>query len=94
MTNIIISGCNGKMGKVIESIIAARDNATVVAGVDFFDQPNDKFPVYKTISDCKEKADVIIDFSGGLFASFINYIIYSFKNKKINKNFSSEIIAK
>ena len=52
MTNIIISGCNGKMGKVIESIIAARDNATVVAGVDFFDQPNDKFPVYKTISDC------------------------------------------
>ena len=38
--------------------------------------------------------DVIIDFSGGLFASFINYIIYSFKNKKINKNFSSEIIAK
>ena len=32
MTNIIISGCNGKMGKVIESIIAARDNATVVAG--------------------------------------------------------------
>lgn len=63
MTNIIISGCNGKMGKVIESIIAARDNATVVAGVDFFDQSNDKFPVYKTISDCKEKADVIIDFS-------------------------------
>lgn len=31
--------------------------------MDFFDQPNDKFPVYKTISDCKEKADVIIDFS-------------------------------
>lgn len=63
MTNIIISGCNGKMGKVIESIISARDNATVVAGIDFFDQPNNKFPVYKTISDCKEKADVIIDFS-------------------------------
>lgn len=63
MTNIIISGCNGKMGKVIESIISARDNATVVAGIDFFDQPNDKFPDYKTISDCKEKADVIIDFS-------------------------------
>lgn len=38
--------------------------------------------------------DIIIDFSGGLFANIINYTIYNIKNKKINRNFLSEIIAK
>ncbi len=63
MTKVLISGCNGKMGKVITGLVCDRENAEVVAGVDFNDTPNDMYPVYKTIAQCKEDVDVIIDFS-------------------------------
>ena len=35
MTRIIITGANGKMGHVIRSVVAGREDCTVVAGVDF-----------------------------------------------------------
>lgn len=38
--------------------------------------------------------DVIIDFSGGLFGCFIDWLLCRFKNKKKNKNSSSGIVAK
>ena len=62
MTRIIISGANGKMGKVIQNIIATRDDCEVVAGVDIV-QFEAQFPVYTNINDVKENADAIIDFS-------------------------------
>ena len=37
MTRIIITGACGKMGKVIQSIVENRDDCTVVAGVDIYD---------------------------------------------------------
>lgn len=63
MTRIILTGCCGKMGNVIRSIISKRDTCEIVAGVDRFDDGNTGFPVYELISDVKEEADVIIDFS-------------------------------
>ena len=62
MTRIIITGANGKMGHVIRSVVAGREDCTVVAGVDFNTQAAD-FPIYKTIAEVQEEADVIIDFS-------------------------------
>lgn len=63
MTNVIMHGCNGKMGQTIAGLIAADDEITLVAGVDVFDQGKNPFPVFKSISECDVKADVIIDFS-------------------------------
>lgn len=62
MTKIIMTGCNGKMGKNISEIVAADENAEIVAGVDISEETRD-YPVYKKISDVKEEADVVIDFS-------------------------------
>lgn len=63
MTRIILTGCCGKMGNVIRSIVSNRDNCEIVAGVDKYNDGNATFPVYDSIHDVKEEADVIIDFS-------------------------------
>lgn len=63
MKSIILCGCNGHMGKVICSVVAARNDCKIVAGVDLNNVSEQGFPVYKNINECKEDADVIIDFS-------------------------------
>lgn len=63
MTRIIITGACGKMGKVIQSIVENRDDCTVVAGVDKYNDGQRPFPVFKTIDEVNVDADVIIDFS-------------------------------
>lgn len=63
MTRIILTGCCGKMGTVIQNIVSKRDDCQIVAGVDIYDNKTTSFPVYKTISEVKEEADVVIDFS-------------------------------
>ena len=63
MVNIIVSGCNGKMGKFISSVISDRDDCKVVAGFDINTQANDGFPIYAESDEYKGEADVIIDFS-------------------------------
>ncbi len=63
MVKMIMHGCNGRMGRTIEEL--AKDDAgiEIVAGIDAFgDVPHD-FPVFKALSDCDVKADVIVDFS-------------------------------
>ncbi len=62
MTKVIITGANGKMGGVVKSVISGRNDCEIVAGVDLFGKSED-FPVYKSISEVKENADVVIDFS-------------------------------
>ena len=63
MVNIIMHGCNGKMGQTITNIVAADEQAEIVAGIDVYDGITNKYPVFKNIKDCDVKADVIIDFS-------------------------------
>ena len=63
MTDIILNGCCGKMGHVIQSIVSNRDDCKIVAGVDIRNTGDCDFPVYPSISEIKEKADVVIDFS-------------------------------
>ena len=46
MTRIIITGANGKMGKVIRSVIDSRDDCKVVAGVDLNTESDAGFTVY------------------------------------------------
>lgn len=63
MINILMSGCNGRMGQVIASSVAERDDAQIVCGVDTYDGIKNSFPVYAKFEDVTEKVDVIIDFS-------------------------------
>ncbi|MDF2542755.1 MAG: dapB [Herbinix sp.] len=63
MTNIILRGCNGKMGQVITEMVDADDNVVIVAGIDISLERINKYPVYQSFSQCNVKADVIIDFS-------------------------------
>ncbi len=64
MINVILNGANGKMGQVLAGIIAQTDDIKVAAGVDKFpDFKQNDFPVYLSLEDCGEKADMIIDFS-------------------------------
>ena len=63
MTKIIITGACGKMGKVINSIVENREDCTIVAGVDKYNDGSRPFPVYETLAEVKEDADAVIDFS-------------------------------
>ena len=62
MIRILLSGCNGHMGRVIRSIVAGRNDCCICAGVDINPEPAE-FPVYTSFDDVTEPADVVIDFS-------------------------------
>ena len=38
MTNVIMHGCNGKMGQTIAGLIADDDEIVLAAGVDAYDE--------------------------------------------------------
>ncbi|OHW61707.1 4-hydroxy-tetrahydrodipicolinate reductase [Andreesenia angusta] len=63
MTKIILCGCNGVMGRVIDGVVAEDPGAEIVAGVDLFDGVENSYPVFKDISEFSGEADAIIDFS-------------------------------
>ncbi len=62
MTKIILCGANGKMGHVIQSVVNAREDCEIVAGIDL-NTESGSFPVYSSFDEVQENADVIIDFS-------------------------------
>ncbi|MBQ4096340.1 MAG: 4-hydroxy-tetrahydrodipicolinate reductase [Oscillospiraceae bacterium] len=62
MTRIVLCGAYGKMGRVLASIIAARNDCEVVGGIDKGTGVAD-FPVVDAPGKLPQKPDVIIDFS-------------------------------
>jgi dihydrodipicolinate reductase len=79
MTNIIMSGCNGKMGQVITRLVEEMADVKIVAGIDFNNVSNNGYPVFKTPAECNVKADAIIDFSHP--AAFDNLVKYAVSKK-------------
>jgi len=74
MTNIILSGCNGKMGQVIARLLSGDDSAKVIFGYDINTEMKNSFPVYSDFSETELKGDVVIDFSHpNSFSSVVNY---------------------
>ena len=63
MKDIILSGCQGKMGHVLEETIAARTDCRVAAGFDIRTDEQRAFPVFASPAECTVKADAIIDYS-------------------------------
>ena len=61
--NVIMHGCNGRMGQIISGLVAADEEIEIVAGIDAFDEGKNAYPVFSDISKCGIEADVVIDFS-------------------------------
>lgn len=75
MVKVIFCGCFGRMGNVVREIVKGNTDMEIVAGVDILDGTAE-FPVYKIITDVKEEADVIIDFSSPkALASLLDYAV-------------------
>ena len=61
MTDIIMHGCNGRMGQMITNIVKEDDDAYIVAGIDIADSiKTNPYPVYTDIDLCDKDADVVI----------------------------------
>lgn len=63
MVKIILSGCNGKMGKVIARSVEQRDDCEIVAGIDLAANKDGAFPVFASAQEIDVAGDAIIDFS-------------------------------
>ena len=64
MVQMIIHGCGGTMGRVLADVAQNHAEFEIVAGVDpVAQEPDFPFPVYRSLLDCDQSADVIVDFS-------------------------------
>ena len=61
--NVIINGCNGRMGKELAQAIKETPGVETIGGIDQVDTGDNSFPVYTNLDDIKDTPDVIIDFS-------------------------------
>lgn len=63
MINILLSGCNGKMGQVITRLANEREGVCIGAGYDLNTSLQNSYPVFSDLKKCNIDVDVIIDFS-------------------------------
>ncbi len=63
MIRLIINGVNGHMGAVLEEMIKNDPDCETVCGIDPFGEKPHDFPVFRSIDECSEEADCVIDFS-------------------------------
>lgn len=67
MAGILLSGCNGKMGKAVTANVAVTSGAEIIGGIDIYAESLYGYPVYASPAlipdEITKKADVIIDFS-------------------------------
>lgn len=77
MLNVILHGCNGKMGKTLQKIIAEDPNMSILAGIDSkISEDPVPFKFYMSPLDCETKADVVIDFSHyGAIEDLLTYCV-------------------
>lgn len=79
MLKIALSGCNGRMGRVITDICSKKENMKIVAGFDVNAARLSDFPVYADPFEFSGAADVVIDFSNP--ASTEHLLEYCIKNR-------------
>lgn len=63
MTNIVICGACGKMGRMLAACIREREDCSILAGIDICQDETLGFPIYESPAMLPQKPDVIIDFS-------------------------------
>lgn len=80
--NVLVSGCSGKMGKLIVDLVNNHPNWEVCCGYDAVDDLSTDFPIYNSFISLKEdigtefsKPDIIIDFSNYTATEVMYYTI-------------------
>lgn len=63
MLRVLISGCNGHMGRVLAQLCGESENVEIVGGFDLLGRGNGEFPVWDSPAACPVSADVVVDFS-------------------------------
>lgn len=67
MSGILLSGCAGKMGKVITAAVEKCDDLQIVGGIDLFTDCGADYPVFASPAEITTEVlnatDVIVDFS-------------------------------
>lgn len=63
MLCLILSGCNGRMGRAVEHLCAAQPDLEIAAGFDLLGTGDRDFPVFSSPAEFQGQADAIIDFS-------------------------------
>ncbi len=78
MIKIILHGCHGKMGKIIQQLIDKDSDMEIVAGIDQTLMDQNSFKVFAYPADCNIKADLVIDFSHySAVAGLLEYCVSS-----------------
>ena len=78
MLDVMVCGCNGKMGNIVCSLVDKNPDLNLKCGFDKDIPENKTFPVYNNIENIKEHVDVIIDFS--IPVATFNILEYAIKN--------------
>ena len=63
MIEVMVNGCNGKMGQIVSEIVDKNEDMVLKCGADKIDTGYLTYPVYTNLNEIPEKPDVIIDFS-------------------------------
>ena len=63
MVKILLHGACGRMGRMITDIVSRDPETMIIAGIDAYGSTYSDFPVYTSLDQCREEADVVIDFS-------------------------------
>ena len=63
MIEVMVNGCNGKMGQIVCELVEKSENMILKCGTDKVDTCDFTYPVYTDLNQIPEKPDIIIDFS-------------------------------
>lgn len=80
MISILLSGCNGNMGKTVTEYLAERNDCVISAGVDLTSDSHGGYTVFTDFSDVVVDFDVILDFS--VATALDSLLEFAVKSKK------------
>ncbi len=74
MLKVLISGCNGRMGKVVAEICREAEDVEIAAGFDLLGQKNEDYPIFSSPAEYSGPGDALIDFSSpGALPSLLEF---------------------
>lgn len=76
MVNVLMHGCNGRMGQMITGLVKEDADITIAAGVDTYLEIQNPYPVFDSLEKCDVEVDVLIDFStASALESVLDYCV-------------------
>lgn len=96
MINILLNGCNGKMGQTISNLVDQSEDLCIVSGNSPYGINSYNYPMHRNIFECNEDFDIIVDFSVPDFLD--DLLTFALKKKKplliATTGFSTQQITK